>query len=102
MNHSYMDPRLRAFRQFFVVPSAGSGQAFAEPSVSAQPTQGALHNPPAGQHLKAMTVHGSLDHRNQLASHVGSPIRQLSGAKSNPRVSTTIWRLRPFTFLPAS
>ena len=41
MNHSYMNPSLRAFGQFFVV--------FAEPPVSAQPPKGALHDPPTGQ-----------------------------------------------------
>src|SRR3972149_3312545 len=71
MNHSYMNPSLGTFSQFFVV--------FAEPSVSAQPPEGALHNPPAGQHLKAMAIHGALDHFNQPASQGGSPIHQLSG-----------------------
>ena len=71
MNHSYMNPSLRAFGQFFVV--------FAEPPVSAQPPKGALHDPPTGQHLKTMAVWGALDHLNQPASHGVSPIHQLSG-----------------------
>ena len=71
MNHSYMNPSLRAFGQFFVV--------FAEPPVSAQPPKGALHDPPTGQHLKTMAVCGALDHLNHPASHGVSPIHQLSG-----------------------
>ena len=71
MNHSYMNPSLRAFGQFFVV--------FAEPPVSAQPPKGALHDPPTGQHLKTMAVWGALDHLNHPASHGVSPIHQLSG-----------------------
>ena len=59
MSHSYINPGLGTFSEFFVV--------FAEPSVSAQPSQGALHNPPTGQHLEAMAVLGPLDHLNQPA-----------------------------------
>ena len=69
MTHSYMNPSLRAFSQSFVV--------FAEPSVSAQPPEGALHNPSARQHLKAMAVLGALDHLNQPASQTVSPIHQM-------------------------
>jgi hypothetical protein len=70
MNHSDMDPSLRTFRQSLIV--------FAEPSIAAQPPKGALDNPPAGQHLKAMAVHGALDHLNQPASQGGSPIHQMA------------------------
>ena len=70
MNHSYMYPSFRTLRQFFVV--------FTEPSVAAQPPQGAFHNPSAGQHLKAMAVFSAFDHRNQPASQGESPLHQLS------------------------
>ena len=69
MNHSYINPSLRTFSQSFVV--------FAEPSVSAQPSKGALHNPSARQHLKAMAVLGALDHLNQPPSQNVSPIHQV-------------------------
>ncbi len=70
MNHSYMNPSLRTFSQFFIV--------FAESPVSAQPPKGALHNPAARQHLKAMGVIGPLDHLNQPARQDVSPIHQMA------------------------
>src|SRR5918992_962016 len=68
MNHRYMNPSLRTFRQSLIV--------FAEPSVAAQPPKGALHHPAAGQHRKAMAVQGALDHLNQPAPQGVSPIHQ--------------------------
>ena len=43
-----MDPCLPGFGQFLVV--------FAQPPAAAQPSQGALHHPPSGQHLEAAAV----------------------------------------------
>ena len=71
MNHSYINPSLRTFRQFLVV--------FAESPVSAQPAKSAFYNPPTRQHLKAMAVPSAPDHLNQPASQDESPIHQLSG-----------------------
>ena len=71
MSHSYINPGFRTFRGVFVV--------LAEPSVSAQPSQGALHNPPTVRHLEARAVLGPLDHLNQPAPQGGSPMHELSG-----------------------
>ena len=46
--HRNVNPCLPGFRQFFVV--------FAESPTPAQPGQGALHHPPAGQYLKPVAV----------------------------------------------
>ena len=67
-----MNPSLSRFRQFFIV--------FAEPTcTSAQPGQGALHHPPAGQHLEAVAVRAAADHAQHPASCGPSPRHQAAG-----------------------
>ena len=68
MNHGDMHPGFAALGAFFIV--------FAQPSASAQPSQGAFHHPPPGQDLKVVAVRFALDHGQQLTARSPSPRHQ--------------------------
>ena len=72
-----MDPCLPGFGQFLVV--------FAQPPAAAQPSQGALHHPPSGQHLEAAAVRVPA-HRIQ---------RPTSGGPSPRRQPASVGRIGP-------
>ena len=65
-----MNPCLAGFRQFFVV--------FAESPTPAQPGQGALHHPPAGQQLKPVAVPIPAHHAQHPTTGGPSPRHQLA------------------------
>ena len=66
--HRNMNPCLAGCRQFFVV--------FAESPTPAQPGQGALHHPPAGQHLKPVAVPIPAHHAQHPTTGGPSPRHQ--------------------------
>ena len=68
MNHGDMHPGFAALGAFFIV--------FAQPSASAQPSQGAFHHPPPGQDLKVVAVWFALDHGQQPTARSPSPRHQ--------------------------
>ena len=65
-----MNPCLTGFRQFLEI--------LAEPSAAAQPRQGALHHPPAGQYLEAMAVWIAPHHAQYPSPSGPSPLHQLA------------------------
>ena len=94
MNHGDMHPGFAALGAFFIV--------FAQPSASAQPSQGAFHHPPPGQDLKVVAVRFALDHGQQPTARGPSVPRQLylptHYLKSNVtevRSNRASWRTRP-------
>ena len=71
MNHGDVNPSLTGGGQSFIV--------FAQPSTSAQPSQGSFYYPAARQHLEAMTFWGTLDDLQQPVPNRVSPTHQLPG-----------------------
>ena len=70
MDHGYINPSLAGFRQGFIV--------FAQAPAAAQPRQRPLHHPPAGQHLKGVTVRPPPDHAQQPTASDPGPGYQLA------------------------
>jgi hypothetical protein len=68
MNHRNMNPGFRTCRQHLIV--------LAEPAIAAQPTKGALHHPPLGQHFKAVAAPGTFDHPDEPAAQGIGPLDQ--------------------------
>ena len=65
VDHGDVHPRFAALRALLVV--------FAQPSTSAQPSQGAFHHPPSGQDLEVVAVRFALDHGQQPTAGVPGP-----------------------------
>ena len=69
-----MHPDFAAVRALLIV--------FAEPSASTEPRQGALHNPPARQHLKAVDIRFPAYHGQQPSTSGPRPRHQLTSVAS--------------------
>ena len=70
MNHRNLNPCLTGLWQSFII--------FAQSTTPTQPAKGALHDPSARQHLKAVAVGRTLDNLQKPASEGVCPLDKLS------------------------
>src|SRR3989304_721938 len=74
LGHRHIDKGFTGFWQGLVV--------LAQPSIAAQPSKGALHNPAMRQYLKAVDIIRALDDFQEPAAQGSDPFDQLAGVTS--------------------
>ena len=77
-----MHPHFTALRTLLI--------AFAQPSASAQPGQGALHHPPTGHHLKAVAIRFPPHHGQQPTASGPSPGHHLTDVTASAQITRNL------------